>query len=69
MNITINGERTELIKNTRLIDALNLFLSSSQQEMSFAVAVNSDFISKSQYVTTTLIDGDSVDVLFPIYGG
>jgi sulfur carrier protein len=37
--------------------------------MSFALALNSDFVNKSQYASTRLNDGDSIDVLFPIHGG
>ncbi|GAA6206688.1 sulfur carrier protein ThiS [Thalassotalea sp. SU-HH00458] len=76
MNVHINGEvhmLQSIAKSKKskvnLTDALEQYLTSKQQTMSFAVAVNSDFISKGQYSSTLLNDGDSIDVLFPIYGG
>lgn len=80
MKIHINGEPLNLenganiegngkAKDTSVADALQQYLSQKQQEMSFAVALNSDFVNKSQYAFTLLKDGDSIDVLFPIHGG
>jgi sulfur carrier protein len=80
MKIHINGEPLNLEnggnidendkpKSANVADALQQYLSQKQQEMSFAVALNSDFVNKSQYANTLLKDGDSIDVLFPIHGG
>lgn len=80
MKIHINGEPLNLengasteengkAKDTTVADALQQYLSQKQQEMSFAVALNSDFVNKSQYANRLLKDGDSIDVLFPIHGG
>jgi sulfur carrier protein len=80
MKIYINGEPLNLEnggnieendkpKSASVADALQQYLSEKQQEMSFAVALNSDFVNKSQYASTLLKDGDSIDVLFPIHGG
>ena len=81
MKIHINGEpltvqipaqTTDEIKARTEISvahALQQYLSPKQQKMSYAVALNSDFVSRSQYTSTLLKDGDSIDVLFPIHGG
>lgn len=73
MKIHINGEPLELEslsnKGASVADALQQYLSAKQQQMSFAVALNGDFVSKSQYALTLVKDGDSIDVLFPIHGG
>ncbi|MDO6445530.1 sulfur carrier protein ThiS [Colwellia sp. 1_MG-2023] len=76
MKVHINGEALILQSNdiskkskANLTDVLAQYLTSRQQKMSFAVALNSDFVSKSQYSSTLLNDGDSIDVLFPIVGG
>ncbi len=69
MNIHINGQPFKLTKNTSIHDALDLFLTKPQQQMSYAVALNSEFVSKSQYALTYLKNSDSIDVLFPIHGG
>jgi sulfur carrier protein len=64
-----NIEENDKPKSANVADALQQYLSQKQQEMSFAVALNSDFVNKSQYASTLLKDGDSIDVLFPIHGG
>jgi len=64
-----NANAKDTNKSANLADALQQYLPQKQQEMSFAVALNSDFVNKSQYANTLLKDGDSIDVLFPIHGG
>ena len=71
MNIFINGQaynKADLTANT-LLSALALFLTEEQQKQSFAVALNGDFIGKSDYSLTEINSKDSIDVLFPIQGG
>jgi len=74
MNIFINGESLSLnsINDKAEIfisHALEAFLNDYQQQTTFAVALNSDFIGRDQYGQTPLKEGDSIDVLFPIQGG
>ena len=35
----------------------------------FAVALNQNFIAKSQYASTYLVTGDSIDIIAPMQGG
>jgi len=61
----IEGTRSE----QTLITALAVFLTGEQQQQSFAVALNGDFVGKEDYQETSINQGDSIDVLFPIQGG
>jgi len=70
MNIFINGESVSLlVSEANVQQALEDFLSEDQQQTSFAVALNQEFVGKSQYQTTAVNKGDSIDILFPIQGG
>lgn len=71
MNIFINGKNFLLTSANggNVAQALNLFLSEDQTQTTFAVALNSQFVSKTNYASTQLKDGDALDVLFPIVGG
>jgi len=59
----------QLTSTDNLTVALQSFLSTEQQQLSYAVALNGDFIGKNQYGSTLLSTGDSIDILFPIQGG
>jgi sulfur carrier protein len=44
-------------------------LPKKQQQQSFALALNGDFVGRDEYQNTFVSDNDSIDVLFPIVGG
>ena len=70
MNIHINGEPLSLSNQEQSVAAaLGIYLTAQQALLSFAVALNGEFVSKDDYATTALRSGDSLDVLFPIQGG
>ena len=72
MQIYINGNTVELAKNAASVNiqmVLENSLPESQQQQSFALAVNGDFIGKDDYAITELKNNDSIDILFPIVGG
>lgn len=71
MNIFINSKNFLLTSENggNVAQALNLFLNEDQTQTTFAVALNSQFVSKTNYESTQLKDGDALDVLFPIVGG
>lgn len=69
MNIFINGEQVTMLKQASVSDALQQYLTTQQQALTFAVALNSDFVANSDYATTYLTEHDTLDVLFPIQGG
>lgn len=70
MTIHINGQAYPLANDTKITigSALELYFSESQK-ISFAVALNGDFVSRDSYETTLVNNGDSLDVLLPIQGG
>lgn len=64
MTITINGELLT-IKSSMLVDVLQNF----GAKPPFAVALNGEFIPQSLHASTTINEGDSIDLLSPIQGG
>ncbi len=74
MNIFINGqvfsiEQTSETQPVTLTAALSLYLNEQQRQSTFAIALNGDFVSKSEYERSLLNPDDCVDILFPIQGG
>lgn len=72
MKIYINGDAFELPKTSeqrRLDIVLAQALPRNQQQQSFALALNGDFIGREDYQNTAVSENDSIDVLFPIVGG
>lgn len=65
MKVTINGENFELVHSANLTQALREFAVKEP----FAVAVNGQFIPRSQCDTHLLNEGDSIELLSPIQGG
>ncbi|MCP5325534.1 MAG: sulfur carrier protein ThiS [Oceanospirillaceae bacterium] len=65
MDILINGQHITIDTALSLPDLL------AQQgfQGSFALAINGDFVPKSEYASTPLNEGDALDVLTPISGG
>jgi|GEM_PF-61624 len=72
MKLFINGQAIEVsveAEKPNLLIALQHYLTPEQQQQSFAVALNGDFVGKADYQQTLVNQGDSIDVLFPIQGG
>ena len=65
MNILINGQSVTVNDNTSLTQALSQF----GARPPFAVAVNGDFVPRSQCVVAELKEGDQIELLSPIQGG
>ncbi|MEI6894632.1 MAG: sulfur carrier protein ThiS [Colwellia sp.] len=70
MNIHINGKAYSLGHETKISvsSALTLHFI-EQQQSTFAVALNGDFVGRSDYDATLVKCGDSLDILQPIQGG
>ena len=66
LRVTLNGQPAELDEATALDQALVLW---GHEGGKFAVAVNGDFIPRSQYDQFTLQGGESIEVLSPMQGG
>ena len=72
MKIYINGSAFEL-PNTSEQNSIEMVLTKTlpkkQQQQSFALALNGDFVGRDEYQNTFVSDKDSIGVLFPIVGG
>tara|TARA_R110000744_G_scaffold74350_6_gene148547 strand:+ start:14020 stop:14238 length:219 start_codon:yes stop_codon:yes gene_type:complete len=72
MKIYINGDTFEL-PDTSELRCLDIVLAKAlpinQQQQSFALALNGEFIGREDYQHTAVSENDSIDVLFPIVGG
>ena len=66
MNIIFRGESIQMNENDSLDHLLKTVTIASDV---FAVAVNSKFIPKAYYSTTTLYPEDVVDIILPMQGG
>jgi sulfur carrier protein len=79
MNIHINGKAYPLNNETNMsvtaaltlhfIDPHLIGSQPIEQRSTFAVALNGDFVGKTEYDTIIVKNGDSLDVLLPIQGG
>jgi len=71
MKLFINGQSVVVEEEPKptISIALQQYLTAEQQKQSFAIALNGDFVGKTDYQQTSVNQGDSIDVLFPIQGG
>ncbi len=67
IEIQLNEHRLNLAPSTPLLEALALGKVDLAQP--FAVAINGEFVPKSQYEVTQLKNGDQLDVVSPVGGG
>jgi len=65
MKVLINDTPHELTQDARLPDAL----AAIQATPPFAVAINRQFVPRSQYDGRTLQDNDRIEVIRPVTGG
>ena len=65
MRITVNQVEYDLPSQSMIADALNLI----NAKPPFAVAVNLNFVPKSQYSLHELNENDQIEVIAPVTGG
>lgn len=65
MRLTVNGQTIELSTIQSLIQVVEEF----GAKPPFALAVNGQFVPKSQHENYVLNSGDVVDILSPVQGG
>jgi sulfur carrier protein len=68
MNVTVNGKKEEYRKIMKLTELLHL-MQISEEEKGFAVALNQEVVFKSNWQTTVLNDGDTVEIIRATQGG
>ncbi|MBD1583818.1 sulfur carrier protein ThiS [Pseudoalteromonas sp. S16_S37] len=64
MKITFNGQTIESTEHT-----LQAFIDATDAKEPYAVALNGQFVPRSQCQSTHLAEGDSIELLSPIQGG
>ncbi|WP_096085277.1 sulfur carrier protein ThiS [Agaribacterium haliotis] len=65
MKVLVNDKAHQLSSN-KLTELINDLV---KGDAPFAIAVNAQFIPRSNYDTIELQDGDSVEILSPMQGG
>ena len=65
MRITLNQVQYDLPAHSMITDALKLI----NAKPPFAVAVNLNFVPKSQYALHALNENDQIEVIAPVTGG
>jgi len=66
IKVSVNGEIKELKENISVKDMLNFL---DYRSKTFAVAINTTFVSIKKYEDTIIKDGDEIDILAPVQGG
>ena len=66
LELTVNGETMQLDGPTRLVDALLIW---GYDRPYFALAVNGEFVPRSQYGRVQLSGGEQLEILTPRQGG
>jgi sulfur carrier protein len=68
MKLTVNGSPTDA-SDGATVAAVVTDLAGAERSRGIAVAVNGDVVPRSTWSTTTLRDGDTVEVLTAVQGG
>ena len=66
MTLTLNGEPVELPDGATIRDMLAHY---GREDAGVAVAVNLDVVRREEFDSTTLQDGDRVDIVTAVGGG
>jgi len=66
MQITLNGQAHQLGEQLSLAELVRQV---SDRETGIAVAVNAAVVPRSAWPSTTVVDGDQVDVVTAVQGG
>lgn len=66
ISISLNNEKISIADNTILQDALQEW---GYGDGKIAVAINHEFVPRSQYGQCQLKDGDQIDIVKPVGGG
>ncbi len=66
MQVTVNGEATELAEDTTVADLVTTRHAGHDR---VAVALNGDIVPRSSWPATRLSPGDALEILAPTAGG
>jgi sulfur carrier protein len=66
MQLQVNGEKKQFSAVQYVDDVLREL---GYEAKKIAVAVNGEFVPRSQYASRTVNDGESIDIVAPVQGG
>ncbi|MBL8513442.1 MAG: sulfur carrier protein ThiS [Betaproteobacteria bacterium] len=66
MSLTLNGQSTTLPPHSAVIEAVKQFPVEGKR---YAVELNGEIVPKSQHATTSLKDGDKIEIVIAVGGG
>ena len=66
MLISVNNQQVQILAGSSLKSVL---LSQTTEGTPFAVAINGDFVPRSEYNALVLNEGDELDIVNPVGGG
>lgn len=68
VTISINDETRQFPQPVNLDDVLQDYRARNP-DLAFAIAVNGEFVPRTQYANVQLQDGDTLDIVNPVGGG
>lgn len=68
VTISINDETRQFPQPVNLDDVLQDYRAHNP-DLAFAIAVNGEFVPRTQYPNVQLQDGDTLDIVNPVGGG
>lgn len=68
MKLWINGEEI-ITEITSLLEFLEWRNQTSDENNTYAIAVNEQFVPRAHYASTQLNEGDRIEILSPMQGG
>lgn len=68
VTISINDETRQFPQPVNLDDVLQDYRAHNP-DLAFAIAVNGEFVPRTQYTNVQLQDGDTLDIVNPVGGG
>ncbi len=68
VTISINDETRQFPQPVNLDDVLQDYRAHNP-DLAFAIAVNGEFVPRTQYANVQLQDGDTLDIVNPVGGG
>jgi sulfur carrier protein len=71
LKVSLNDELVEVPPNTSLGEALPAWTGAdgAAPAVRYVVAVNREFVPRSDYTNVILQDGDEIDLVRPVWGG
>ena len=66
IKVSVNGEIKEISEN---LNISVLIKELGYTTKGFAVAINTTFVAIANYDSTTIVAGDTIDILAPVQGG